>query len=70
MKHSKHSKNNKMARTPQPQASTVNSQGVFCPCTPCMEVERYDEISMYFMFLVVILNVGIAGIGLSGPGKV
>ncbi|XP_078311207.1 uncharacterized protein LOC111102109 [Crassostrea virginica] len=65
MKHSKHSKNNKRATTPQSQASTVNPQEVFCPCTPCMEVERYDEISMYFMFLVVTLNVGIAGLGLS-----
>ena len=66
----KHSKINKRVTTPQSQASTVNPQEVFCHCTPCMEVERYDEVSMYFMFLVVILNVGIAGIGLSGPGKV
>ena len=66
----KPSKNNNMATTPQPHASTVNPKGVLCPCKPCMEVERYDEVSMYFMFLVVILNVGIAGIGLSGPGKV
>lgn len=65
-----HSKNNNLATTQQPQASTVNPKGVLCPCTPCMEVERYDEISMYVMFLVVISNVGIAGLGLSGPEKV
>ena len=65
-----HSKNSSLATTPQPQASTVNPKGVLCPCTPCMEVERYDEISMYVMFLVVISNVGIAGLGLSGPEKV
>nr|XP_022288382.1 uncharacterized protein LOC111100614 [Crassostrea virginica] len=66
----KHSKNNNLVTTPQSQACTVNPKGVLCPCKPCVEVERYDEISMYVMFLVVISNVGIAGLGLSGPEKV
>mmetsp|Transcript_24165 Transcript_24165/g.39167 ORF Transcript_24165/g.39167 Transcript_24165/m.39167 type:complete len:217 (+) Transcript_24165:8-658(+) len=65
-----HRMNNNMATTPQSQASSVHPEGVLCSCAPCMKVEKYDEISMYFMFLVVILNVGIAGLGLSGPKKV
>nr|XP_022288385.1 ninjurin-1-like [Crassostrea virginica] len=44
-----------------------NPQGMLCSCSPCMKVERYDEISMYFVFLVVILNIIIAALGLSGP---
>ncbi|XP_022337079.2 ninjurin-1-like [Crassostrea virginica] len=38
--------------------------GLVCNCEPCATVERYDEISIFIVFFVVILNVGIAGLGL------
>ncbi|XP_061178487.1 uncharacterized protein LOC133187144 isoform X2 [Saccostrea echinata] len=40
------------------------AQGKKCDCNPCLNVERCDEISMFFMLFVVALNVGIAGLGL------
>ena len=41
-----------------------NPLGLVCGCIACTEVEQYDEISMSIVFFVVILNVGIAGLGL------
>ncbi|XP_062578403.1 ninjurin-1-like [Saccostrea cucullata] len=43
----------------------VTAKGIICPCSPCQSVERCDEISMNIMFLIVVLNVAVAGLGLT-----
>lgn len=53
----------KAAGTPVSTAS--NPRGVTCFCDWCVSVEWYDEVSMFFMFFVIILNVAIAGLGLT-----
>nr|XP_034329908.1 uncharacterized protein LOC117690298 isoform X5 [Crassostrea gigas] len=42
-----------------------NPRGVSCLCAWCECVEWYDEVSMFCMYLVIILNVAIAGLGLT-----
>ncbi|XP_056004651.1 uncharacterized protein LOC125658687 isoform X4 [Ostrea edulis] len=61
-----------VAGTPISNASilTKEAKGTLCFCSPCLSVEKCDEISMYVMLFIVILNVGVAGLGLSGPTKV
>ena len=41
-----------------------NPDGLVCDCKACAAVERCDDISLFIVFFVVILNVGIAGLGL------
>ncbi|XP_048745995.2 uncharacterized protein LOC125658687 isoform X2 [Ostrea edulis] len=64
--------NSSVAGTPTSNASilTKEAKGTLCFCSPCLSVEKCDEISMYVMLFIVLLNVGIAGLGLSGPTKV
>ncbi|XP_062578367.1 uncharacterized protein LOC134240280 isoform X3 [Saccostrea cucullata] len=45
------------------------AKGVTCSCSSCLTVERCDDISMFIMLIIVVLNVFIAGLGLSGPPK-
>jgi hypothetical protein len=60
-----------VAGTPTSNASVLSkdAKGTLCCCPPCLSVEKCDEISMYAMLFIVVLNVGIAGLGLSGPTK-
>ncbi|XP_056004654.1 ninjurin-1-like isoform X2 [Ostrea edulis] len=55
-----------VAGTPTPDSNVLAKQakGTLCFCSPCLMVEKYDEISLFFMLLLVVLNVGIAGLGL------
>ncbi|XP_061189412.1 ninjurin-1-like [Saccostrea echinata] len=66
-----HKTNYSEAGTPSSNASVLTEQanGVTCSCSSCLTVERCDEISMYIMLIIVVLNVFIAGLGLSGPPK-
>ncbi|XP_061169954.1 ninjurin-1-like [Saccostrea echinata] len=62
---------NSPAGTPSSSVSVLTEQakGVTCSCSSCLTVERCDEISMFIMLIIVVLNVFIAGLGLSGPPK-
>ncbi|XP_062578365.1 ninjurin-1-like isoform X1 [Saccostrea cucullata] len=66
-----HKKSSSQPGTPSSSVSVLSEQakGVTCPCSSCLTVERCDEISMYIMLIIVVLNVFIAGLGLSGPPK-
>ncbi|XP_034329907.2 ninjurin-A isoform X2 [Magallana gigas] len=57
----------KAVGTPVSRAS--NPRGVTCLCAWCGKVEWYDEVSMYCMYFVIILNVAIAGLGLTDNNK-
>nr|XP_034329910.1 uncharacterized protein LOC117690298 isoform X7 [Crassostrea gigas] len=48
-----------------PVSRSSNPRGVTCLCAWCECVEWYDEVSMFCMYLVIILNVAIAGLGLT-----
>ncbi|XP_055996125.1 uncharacterized protein LOC130046862 isoform X1 [Ostrea edulis] len=65
-------KSSSVAGTPISNASvlTKEAKGTLCFCSPCLSVEKCDEISMYVILFIVVLNVGVAGLGLSGPTKV
>ncbi|XP_048746001.2 uncharacterized protein LOC125658688 [Ostrea edulis] len=70
MEHRKNSSS--VAGTPTSNASvlTKEAKGTLCFCPPCLSVEKCDTYSMYVMLFIVVLNVGIAGMGLSGQRKV
>ncbi|XP_052705000.1 uncharacterized protein LOC128180872 isoform X2 [Crassostrea angulata] len=48
-----------------PVSRSSNPRGVTCLCSWCECVEWYDEVSMFCMYFVIILNVAIAGLGLT-----
>lgn len=48
-----------------PVSRSSNPRGVTCLCAWCECVEWYDEVSMFCMYLLIILNVAIAGLGLT-----
>ncbi|XP_062599751.1 ninjurin-1-like [Saccostrea cucullata] len=64
-----HKKSSSLPGTPSSGAISEKASGVTCSCSSCMTVERCDEISMFIMLIIVVLNVFIAGLGLSGPPK-
>ncbi|XP_062578325.1 ninjurin-1-like [Saccostrea cucullata] len=66
-----HKKSSSQPGTPSSSVSALSEQakGVTCFCSSCLTVERCDEISMFIMLIIVVLNVFIAGLGLSGPSR-
>ena len=66
-----HKRFSNLLGTPSSSVSALSEQakGVTCSCSSCLTVERCDEISMFIMLVIVVLNVFIAGLGLSGPPK-
>jgi hypothetical protein len=59
-----HRNSNPVPNTPTPNVLAEQPQGNLCFCSHCLRVEKYDEISLFFMFSLLVLNVGVAGLGL------
>lgn len=47
-----------------PNTIASDPRGIVCACEWCATVEWYDEISIFIVFFVIVLNVVIAVLGL------
>ncbi|XP_065925576.1 ninjurin-1 [Magallana gigas] len=62
--HLEHMKKAEELDSQGPNTIASDPRGIVCACEWCATVEWYDEISIFIVFFVIVLNVVIAVLGL------
>lgn len=62
--HLEHMKKAEELDSQGPNTIASDPRGIVCACEWCATVEWYDEISIFIVFFVIVLNVVLAVLGL------
>lgn len=45
-----------------------NGKRKVCPCENCVFVEKYNNVGIFLVYIIMVLNIAIAGLGLPKHG--